>query len=268
MVLKGKWMKAVAILLLVSLLTLGFVALEAAFRSAFKVPLYYSDGSMNITVESLIIEAVFAVLVLLFMPPLFTGQAEWYWNLTAESSKGIGEVFGWFGSLRLYLKSVALSLNIFIRCLLWAIPLCVLPVGVIATGYYFFTPVDLNKITLNTSYFVLTVSAGYLLLAFALIVLLGIAIRYFLAVFLLVDDNTRKIREVMRASVKYSKGRRWEMTKFCLSFILWFFTCYLYFPALFVLPYFNSSSTIFAKHLIFTGRAKEKKADAPKTAEA
>jgi hypothetical protein len=43
-----------------------------------------------------------------------------------------------------------------------------------------------------------------------------------------------------------------------MSFALWFVSLFLWLPALFVLPYFNASASVYAKHIIFTRRAKDK----------
>lgn len=258
MIMKGKWLRAIVILLLIILLISGFLALESAYRSACGVPLENSNGSYNISSMSLIIETVFALLVLLFVPPIIMGQAEWYWSLTDLNAKGIGEVFGWFGSLRLYFKSVALALLIFVRFLFWAILTCVLPAAMIAAGYYYFYPENIKVITLNTFYFVMLVIFGSVLLLSGILLLCFIMMRYFLCVFLLVEDNKRNLREVIKTSLRYTKKFRWEIYKFFLSFIFWFISCYFILPMFFVIPYFNASSSVLAKHIIYTRRAIEK----------
>jgi len=256
LLLRGRWLKAMAVLLLILLLMLGFSALNLAFRTAAGEPFLYSDGSINLSLRSVLVEVAFTVITLFFIPPLITGQAEWYWSLTDAQPKGVGEVFGWFGSLRLYFKSVGVALNIFIRSLLWAVLICGVPVGMIIADYIYFPPSDvLNNQTLV---FGLIFYFALFLLLGALFLLGYVMTRYFLTVFLLVEDNKRSVREIVRTSLNYSKGQRWELMKFFLSYILWFIQLYFVLPAFFVLPYFNSASTVFAKHLIYTRRALEK----------
>ena len=260
MSLRGKWLKAAGILLLIALLVMGFEALDMAYRTACGIPVVYSDGSYNITPYSLIIEAVFTLIVLLFLPPLFIGQAEWYWGLTDAKGKGIGEVFGWFGSLKLYLKSVLLTLNIFVRFIMWFVVTCSVPIALMAADYYFYTPMPLvsGAFDSKTAIFYLLKALSSMLLLYCLFLLCFLMMRYFLAVYLLVEDNSRGVREVIRTSLRYSRGMRWEMFKFNLSFLPWFLVCYFVFPAFFVLPYYSASSSIFAKHIIYSQRAMEK----------
>lgn len=258
--LRRKWLKAMAIMLLITVLILGFGSLEMAYRAACGVPVLNDNGSYNISPASLIIEAVFTLLVLLFIPPLITGQTEWYWHLTEGEGKGIGEVFGWFGSLRLYFRSVLLALNLFVRFALWFVATCAVPVGLMVAVYYYFPP-KLDTIGVYDS---TTLMFGFLmffcilLLLCCVFLLCFIMMRYFLAVFLLVEDDSRKIRETVRLSVQYSRRLRWEMLKFQLSFLPWLIFCYFVLPALFVLPYYFASSAVFAKHIIYSQRAREK----------
>ena len=258
--LKKKWLKAIAIMLLITVLILGFEALDMAYRTACGVPATNPDGNYNLSPASLIIEAVFTLLVLLFVPPIITGQAEWYWWLTETGGKGIGEVFGWFGSFKLYFKSVLLALNLFVRFLLWAVITCTVPVGLMIAAYHYFPPKAITPETIDstTMIFIFLMFFCIIALLYCVGLLLYIMMRYYLAIFLLVEDNDRKVWASIRSSVRYSRKLRWEMLKFNLSFIPWLITCYFVFPALFVLPYYFASSAVFAKHIIFTQRAKEK----------
>ena len=260
MSLRGKWLKAVAILLLITLLLMGFEALDMAYRTACGVPILNTDGSYNLTTASIIIEAVFTLLVLFFLPPLIIGQSEWYWGLTEAKGKGIGEVFGWFGSLKLYFKSVLMSLNIFLRLLLWLFITCSVPIGIIFADYYFYPPsaLDGSAIDSKTVIFFIILALAVMLLLYCVFLLSLIMMRYLLAVYLIVEDDTRKVREAVKISLRYSRGLRWEMLKFNLTFLPWLLICYFLFPAFFVLPYFFASSSIFAKHIIYSQRAKEK----------
>jgi uncharacterized membrane protein len=259
LLLRGRWLKAMAILLLIMLLLLGFSALEDAYRTFSGVPFQQSDGSF--TLASLLIEIVFTLLVLLFIPPLIAGQAEWYWSLTDVKPKGVGEVFGWFGSFKLYLKSVGVALNIFFRFLFWAILTCTAPIAmIVAAYYYYYPPKFLSDYIMNNDamMYCIIMTFGVVLLLAAVFLLCFISMKYFLAVFLMVEDSSRGVREIVKTSLRYTKGQRWELMKFCLTYLFWFIQLIFIFPALFVLPYFNSSSTVLAKHIIYSQRAMEK----------
>ncbi|HEX3026451.1 MAG TPA: DUF975 family protein [Clostridia bacterium] len=259
--LKGKWLQAGVIILLILILEMGISALDDAYRRAFNVPLDYDQimlgQQINLSTASFIIALVFSLLTLLLVTPLEFGQKEWFWNLAENKEPPISRVFNWFGSFRLYGKSVLLNLNIAVRSALWTILICGVPFAMIFGAYYMEIHYSDSKylmISLALSLF------GLLLLLGAVFLLIYVLTRYFLAVYLFVEDNTRKTNGVIKESIRISKGYRMEILKFTLSFIGWFFLRQLSYGLLsfYVDPYYYSSSVIFSKHLIYTKRAADK----------
>lgn len=256
--LKGNWLRAMGIVLIVFLLFMGLVELENGYRTVFGEPVLWSNNTPNTDTQSVVITIVFSVLTILFVLPLLTGQAEWYWNLTEKEKSGIGDVFGWFGSIRLYTKSVWISVRVFVRGLLWSLLIAGIPMALLAAGVYV-EPIYGSSDTVQLLALLMIVTGCVLLLAAVLLLGLVFA-RYFLVYFLLVEDNTRKTGSVLREARVLSRGYRWEIFKFELSFLLWFASCFLFLglPMLFVMPFFCSSATVLAKHVIFTQRARSK----------
>lgn len=253
--LKGRWMQAIVIMLILGAMTVGLNLLEDRYRSAFHIPLLSGQWQYNLSTASLIITGIFSVLTILFTQPLAIGQTEWYWRLSGGDDVHVGDVFGWFGSFKLYLKSIWLWLNLFVRSLLWAVAICALPYACILTAVLYFLPRRGQTADLMAAAFLLVF--GCLLMLVAVFLLLYVIMRYFLAPYLLVEDNSRRVGEIIRHSVRYSKAYRWEIVKFIFSFIPWFLTCYFVLPLLYVWPYFFSASAVLARHIIYTGRAEE-----------
>lgn len=262
--LRGRWMQAIALMLILSAMVLGLNLLEDRYRSAFHIPLISGQWEYNLTVPSLIITGVFSVLTILFTQPLAIGQSEWYWKVSGGDEVHVGDVFGWFGSLRLYGKSLWLWLNLFVRYLLWSVAICALPYACILTSVYYFLPRRSETPYLMAAAFLLVF--GCLLLLVAVFVLLYVAMRYFLAPYLLVEDNTRRVGAIVRDSVRFSKTYRWDIVKFVLSFIPWFISCYFILPMLYVWPYFFSSSAVLARHIILTARSQSEETTPPPAA--
>jgi uncharacterized membrane protein len=158
---------------------------------------------------------------------------------------------------------VAVAADVFMRCLGWGALCCGVPAALIWAAYNYFpdgaaafgSPKSFWA-TPDDMLFMMLLVIGTALLIGGILLMCYIVMRYFLVVFLLAEDSTRPVRAIVRESVSFTKGQRWEILKFCLSFILWFMTLYFIIPAFFVLPYFNSASAIFAKHLIYAQRAK------------
>lgn len=258
-------MQAIGILLILGAMTVGLNLLEDRYRAAFNIPLLSGEWQYNLSPASLIITGLFAVLGILFTQPLIMGQTEWYWNLSGGEEVHVGDVFGWFGSLRLYLKSIWLWVNLFVRYLLWAVAFCAVPYGCILVSVFYLLPRRSETFYLMSAAFLLVF--GCLLLVVAILMLLYVAMRYFLAPYLLVEDSTRPVGKIIRDSVHFSRKYRWELVKFVLSYILWFITCYFVLPALYVMPYFFSSSAVLARHIIYTARAEQAPGVPPAAAE-
>jgi hypothetical protein len=271
--LKGSWIKAIIILCVIALLGFGIIKLDDAYRLIFNVPRFTSDNYININVWSFVVAAVFTVVWFLVFVPLVFGMLEWYWNLTGGKPTGVGDIFAWYGSLRLYLKSLQLTLNVFLRSLLWWIITCGIPSVMIYASCYYARGIDLNQTDFSAQQIQNLLVSGILML-FGILLLLGGAIlfifivsRYLLAFFLIVEDSSIKVSVAIKNSIEYSREYRWEMTKFILSFVGWAIFCLALFPVLFVVPYFCSSMSIFSKHIIYTQRAKISGGNVAKTSE-
>lgn len=252
--LRGNWTQAMLITVLQTLLIGGVTLLEQSVRKIADVPETIGTGVnayLNTSVASLAISVVFLLLLFLFIAPLQNGQAEWYWNLVEHEKSSIGDVFGWYGSLKLYGKSILLGLHVLWRMALWAIPVYAAPGALLAVYAFVLGGADtlLANFVLVCA-LVLTVCAS---IAFAFVFL-----RYFPARYLLVEDNTRSANDCVRTAARYTRGFRWELFKFQLSYILWFALCYFVLPILYVQPYYNASAAVLARHIIFTQRAKER----------
>lgn len=266
-VLNGSWLKAMLIFVIVALLSFGLSALDNAYRNVFDIPMMTSDGLINTDIRSFAIEAVFTVITFFIMSPLVLGMLEWYWNLSSGKKTGVGDIFGWYGSGRLYAKSLLLSLDVGVRCLLWGLLTCGIPAALLMAAEYYSGGVNLLKSNLSAQDVqrllivgILTIFGGLLLIG-GILLFIYLTSKYIAAYFLMVEDNTRKVSEVVRDSIKYSRTYKWEITKFILSYIGWAITCIALFPLLYVVPYFCSSLTIFIKHIIYSQRSKLDNAD-------
>lgn len=259
--LRGSWIKAILGLLIIALLDLGLTELDSAYRGLLSIPLMGADGLLNSDLRSFFIELVFTVLSFLIMAPLSLGLLEWYWNLTGGKPSGVGDIFAWYGSLRMYAKSLLLNLVVFVRSFLWQVLTLGAPIAMLAAAEYFSNGLTLSgslsaeqtqRLLLAAILFLF----GCLLLLGGVILLIYIMSRYLLAYFLVVEDSTRSVRAAVRDSIALSRPYRWEITKFVLSYIGWFISCMALLPILYVAPYFLSALSVFSKHIIYSQRVK------------
>lgn len=258
--LKNSWLKAIAILLIVGLLSFGISRLESAYRNITGIPEITDDGLINLNIYSFVISIVFSAVSFFVMTPLILGMTEWYWRLTDGAKPAVGDIFGWYGSGRLYGKSLLLKFNIGVRKALWWLLTCGLPMVLLIAAEYCLSNVNINAQNLSDSDIRRVLLAGILsffgatLMIGGLILFLFLTSRYTMASYLIVEDSSRKVSDVIRDSIKYTRDYRWEITKFYLSYIGWGLTCIAIIPIFYVVPYFYSSFTVYSKHIIYEQR--------------
>ncbi|CDZ23585.1 putative membrane protein [[Clostridium] cellulosi] len=262
--LKNSWLKAIAVLLILGLLVFGISQLESAYRKITEIPELTDNGLINLNIYSFIISLVFSIIAFFIMTPLILGMTEWYWNLTSGAKPAIGDIFGWFGSGKLYGKSLWLRFYVGVRKALWWLLTCGLPAVLLVAAEYYLSNVNINNPqNLSDSDIRKVLIAGVLsffggtLMIGGIILFLFVTSRYTLANYLIVEDSSRKVSDVVRDSIRYTKDYRWEITKFFLSYIGWAIACIAIVPILFVVPYFYSSFTVYSKHIIYEQRKIE-----------
>lgn len=264
MILEKNWLKAIVIFLIIVFLSIAISSLETAYQKALNFPETFDFENKTIPQleaalpyflkTTFLLSVIFTLISFVLTTPLSLGQTEWYWRLTKQKPQGVEGIFAWFGSIRLFAKSLWLRINIMLRLLPWflltvGIPYCLLFVSMLLTD---------AKSSFIVEFAVLFLIFAQILLIGGLLLFLYIATRYFLAPYLLVEDNSRKVNRCVKDSVKYTNGQRGDIYAFWFSFAGWFILCLFVLPILYVLPYFNAASAIYAKFIIYSERLKDK----------
>jgi uncharacterized membrane protein len=265
LILKGNWLKAITIMLIIYLLAIAISALEYAYCTAFQIKSVYDIYSMATTISfndafiSTAVTLAFTLLSLLLTTPLKLGQSEWYWKLTDRKPQGVEGIFEWFGTLRLYAKSLWLNIYIWLRSLPWMLLTIGIPFAIICGTSYLYG-LDSKNTNMDVVFSIILIF-GFALLLCGFIFYAYILMRYFLSKYLLVEDVSRKVTACVRDSVHYTKGKRGELFVFYLSFVGWLVLCVIGMLTvigiplvLYVLPYFNSSCAVYAKYMIYSSR--------------
>lgn len=196
---------------------------------------------------------------LLFVSVLQLGGYRWFFRFAAEQPDGAGTLFYYFSSPRRYGRAVLLELQLMLRTLLWygllllpGLVLCAF--GILAAGgvdAFFEIQAALPDSAFNQDAYLLLGLGSLLTMAGALIATV-FCLRYWLARYILVSDETVTARQAVRISTRMMAGHIWETVGMALSFIGWFLltvvTCGI--SLLFVLPYFSIAMAVFAKQII------------------
>ena len=176
--------------------------------------------------------------------PLALGIQRWVWRLTGGADDSLRTVFYAFGAGENYRRALCFSLHYNLR--LYAVRLTFLPALFLnsknlSEGLTFSAPDGVESF----------LSAGAALLQMAgMFLYLFLALRYFLAPYLLAGDDRLSPVEALRLSFKIMRKRVGRLLGFSLGFIGWILLCMLILPILYVLPLIWISSGIYARYLI------------------
>lgn len=220
--LRGLWIRAAVILLL--LRTPGLLAglTEQGLRMAGKLPAFLEGAfaPANPTLASVAASAGCGLLCFLLWAPLFMGSSRWYWRICQGKHERAGALFFYFESYLGYLKAAGLAALIGLRLILWYLLFCLpafLAAG-LAFWYRFSTGLPLSLGILQPLF-------GVVLLVWPLLaaLLLGVAgQRYFLAPRLLAEKPGEPVRRLLRRSVRLMRGYRARVFLLLLSFWPWY----------------------------------------------
>ncbi|WP_312640926.1 DUF975 family protein [Hydrogenoanaerobacterium sp.] len=253
----GNWGKAICILLIGMSIFVIFSLLQGLtsllldipdFHDTLKTPGFYFDDVVNVSLLSLLIASIFTVLSLIVNSPLTFGVKQWYYRLVGGESEDVVSIFSFFSFARLFFKAIWHDINLIVRRLLWAIPFAVVPgaiAGIAVLLLYNTQPSDLMHLG-----GIMLLMLGLLLAVIAQIFFFIFSNRYFLSSYLIVEDPEIGVRKAIKTSIRSMKGHKSEIFVLQLSFVPWGLLSLLVLPLLYVVPYYNSSSALYAKYLI------------------
>ncbi len=257
--LDGHWAVAIVIVLVLLALAIATGLLEEGIHGAlglepyidvYNTPDNYLDDIPNTSPLFLGVTLGMTLLGVLCSAPLGIGVNDWFLGLTEGAAPPFGHIFYPYGN-RTFFRAVRLEISIYLRTLLWASLLTAPPLGVMLFSGWFLEAGA--RTTAEQSLSVMGIILGAGLLLMALVFLCAVVARYTLAPYLLCSRYAKTVRQALRLSVTYTKGRRWEIVMFFLSFVPWLLLTPLLLPLLWVLPYMQMSTALFARYLIEAG---------------
>lgn len=264
--LRGSWGRAIIILLIV----MGVSALITVFTQiaagVFVTAPILDDSAMEQydTVWALaeefrfgmaewIIFGASAILSLLLMSPLSLGQARWYYNLVHGGSMPLTELFYYFETGKAYARSLLYEINIGIRSMLWMILFYAPPSAVFGVAVFFLSGnEELSRAGLMTA--TSGIFLSIVLFILATLFYAACICRYALTPYLIAGDSELTVRKAIKLSVNYTKGFRFSILWFGLSYIGWFFLSAFFFPILFAAPYYSTGMAMYSRYIIEKNR--------------
>ena len=199
------------------------------------------------SIRTEIILALSAIFNIFLVTPLTLGIQRWAWRLTGGADDSLRTILYAFGDGEGYRRALGFSLRYNLR--LYALQLAGLPALLLEKW-------DASSSTTGVLSDVWGTAAPVLSAAAALLELIGgifclwLTLRYFLAPYLLSNDETLSPAQALRLSFKMMSRRAGGLLGFFLSFIGWGLLCLLVLPVMYVLPLIWISGAIYARYLI------------------
>lgn len=264
--LRGSWGRAIIILLIVMGVSTLITVFTQIAASVFVTAPMLDDSTMaqydtvwefaeefRLGTAEWIIFGASVILSLLLMSPLSLGQARWYYNLVHGGSMPVTELFFYFETGRAYARSLLYEINIGIRSMLWMILFYAPPSAVFGVALFFLSGNgELSRVGLMTATSGIFLSAVLFILA--TLFYAACVCRYALTPYLIAEDAELTVRKAIKLSVKYTKGFRFSILWFGLSYIGWFFLTAFIFPVLYAVPYYSTGMAMYSRYIIEKNR--------------
>ena len=212
---------------------------------------WLAEGA-DVTWYEVALSILLSLVRLCIMAPLTLGAANWALELSDGRSNSIGELFWAFDNAAWY-RSVWMSITVAVKTGLFAIAVEAIPTVMMAIGA--------ANLWENRSLGVPLVVIGSVLMLVALPFTWWFGARYMAANLLLCDRYYYTVKEATRLSVALTRGRRWQIVGFYLSFLPWYLLCCLVLPLLYVIPYVAVAGTMMARYLFEDYLLGQKKLD-------
>lgn len=264
--LRNNWVRAILIFVIIAAVSAVLGALDNAIFSAFgfhRVEIsidllqggymewWLAEGA-DVTWYEVALSILLSLVRLCIMAPLTLGAANWALELSDGRSNSIGELFWAFDNAAWY-RSVWMSITVAVKTGLFAIAVEAIPTAMMAIGA--------ANLWENRSLGVPLVVIGSVLMLVALPFTWWFGARYMAANLLLCDRYYYTVKEATRLSVALTRGRRWQIVGFYLSFLPWYLLCCLALPLLYVIPYVAVAGTMMARYLFEDYLLGQKKLD-------
>lgn len=246
---KHRWTQGIAVSFVFVATALLDILMQYMLMVIFKVtnvwspftptdlPLYSVVASVGTTIFS----CLFSLAV---MFPLIFGIMRWFWMVTGGSNPDIGEIFHFFSEPKQFFKSFRISIGIYLRLIVGTV-VCFLPYIAMSI----LTQPDVyNKLGFDMPIVMESLNSivGILeFLGFAALMLWVSSFALFYSV--MFSEPELSAHKTIRKTTKMSRGLRFNLVTFVLSFFGWFMLSFLIVPLLFVAPYFLSSMAVYGR---------------------
>lgn len=266
--LKGNWGRAIVILIIMGSVSLLITVVTQmamtmfvppqAWNAAEQVETYsdlmqFAEG-YRISAAEWIVYGVSTLLSILLISPLALGAARWYYRLVHGENLSVTELFFYFERGRSYLRAIFYEINLGIRSLLWMLVFYAVPSVILGIATFFLSG-DAELTRAGTTTATLGILLAVVLFLLATLFYAACLCRYTLTPYLMADNADLTVRQAIKLSVKYTRGFRFQILWFLLSYIGWFLLLIFIWPTLYVTPYYSTGIAMYSRYLIEKNRS-------------
>lgn len=181
--------------------------------------------------------------VLLFIPMLI-GAIRYFYLLAKDTNTNYSELFYYYHKGKFF-SSIGKFIGIGVRSL-WQFAVCFAP------AYILYTVAQTNAYEKEILDFsdIICYFISYALLFGGILLFTKLSSKYFLTMFLYIEDENMSVSEICDRSVAYTERFRGSIMELIKSLFPWMLSCILIIPCLFVVPYVMTSLATSAKWMI------------------
>ena len=238
---QNSFSKAVFGFAFVMIMYMLFSNLAMLLQVLLSITVSVFDNNVFVNVMSILFYLLILGMVVA-LSPVVIGYIRMF--LTDKDEYNLADVFYYFTSPQLYIKSMLLSLNFLLR-IICVFVLLMIPSIILETFSKSFIAISSNsiyKVTHNS------------LVICAFIALFAFCFRYFLIIPLFFADESKGINNYFRTSIAMMSGNYDKVFKLFGSFCGWIVLCFTVLPILYVLPYIIQAFCISGKSIIDISR--------------
>lgn len=232
------------------------VDINPALAMRYGVNEYFFQALQQNLPANLLISLLFAVLSVLLLAPLGLGITHWYRQLVLGEAAPLSELFRFFESGKQYVRALWYNINLSVRLFLWAALFYLIPGGVLGGSVYTLYKVGEDGPRATAALASVGVLLAGILFLLATVFYSAVVSKYLLVPYLLCEDDALRVSAAIRASARDTKGHRFSLVWFQLSFFGWMLLVALGlgFPLLYVWPYLQTAVAMYARYIMEKAR--------------
>ena len=237
---KGKRVKALSIILFLLIFCIVMTAVDFGIIFIADI-LRHLGAAATIALSAALVLISFSVL--LVYSSVSVGEKAWYGGITSYKRNFSKRFFFWLKPKN-SLRAFRFKALLFLLKSMWAV-VFFLPSAILAWSVYYLSGTGGLEL-----YLFISLSGGTFLLTTSGALFYFIAMqKYFIAEYLFSSNPKLGALTAIKQSKNLLDGHIYEIVRFKLSFLPWFFSCIFIFPVFYFLPYYKESCCVVAKRI-------------------